>query len=123
MIFLSYSWEDSEAARSLHRELTESGLETWIDFEQLDLRSDIASQIEAAVRASHALLFLDTPNARLSKWAQFEKSIAETAQIPVLRVEAIPGRFTNSGQRAISPASRHLLRVQSAMHELRGASR
>jgi len=88
VIFLSYSWEDSQAARSLYRLLQQSGFETWIDFEQLDLRSDIVPQLETAVLASHALLFVDTPSARLSRWTQFEKAIAQSAKIPVWRIDA-----------------------------------
>jgi hypothetical protein len=90
MIFLSYSWEDWEKARSIHRLLTQSGFQTWIDFEQLDLDSDIASQLKNAVLASQALLFIDSPNARLSQWARFERAIAKRAQIPVVRIDANP---------------------------------
>jgi hypothetical protein len=86
MIFLSYSWDDWQAARSIHGLLRQSGFQTWIDFEQLDLQSDLASQLKTAVLASQALLFLDTPSARLSQWAQFERAIAESANIPVLRI-------------------------------------
>jgi hypothetical protein len=86
MIFLSYSWVDSAIAHSLHSSLELLGMDTWIDFERLDLEMDIGSQIEAAIVRSRVLLFLDTPSSRLSGWTRFELTIAEKAKVQVWRV-------------------------------------
>jgi hypothetical protein len=86
MIFISYSWADAPATHELHRRLTLSGCETWIDFERLDLQSDIRSQLARAVQDSRVVVLMDTPSAQASAWTRFEVDCAEKARIPVTRI-------------------------------------
>ena len=86
MIFISYSWADAHATHAIHRWLTKSGWDTWIDIERLDLQSDIPTQLENAVNQSSIVLFIDSLDAYASEWTRFELACAEKAQIPVKRI-------------------------------------
>ncbi len=83
MIFISYSWSDAPIAHRLHRTLKLSGLDTWIDFERLNLACGLETQLAQAICSAKVILLLDSPAARFSKWIRFELSCAESAGTPV----------------------------------------
>ncbi len=91
MIFICYSWANAQATHALHRRLTRSGRETWIDIEKLDLNSDIKGQLETAIRGSRIVLLVDSAEARASEWTRFELACADKNKIPVMRVR--PSQF------------------------------
>jgi TIR domain len=72
-IFICYSWANAQATYALHRRLTRSGRETWIDIEKLDFNSDIKGQLDTAIRRSKMVLLVDSPEARASEWTRFER--------------------------------------------------
>ncbi len=73
MIFISYSWHDASLVRPFVRKLKFIGFDTWIDYRDLDLSKDLASQLRKAVFASDAVLFFESRNACASPWVQYER--------------------------------------------------
>lgn len=77
MIFVSYSWTDSAFAQDIAILLSKLGYQTWIDYECLDLEKPLEPQIAKAILAANTFILVDSPDARASRWVQFELSLLE----------------------------------------------
>jgi hypothetical protein len=72
VIFVSYSWADSETVLSCVEHLKVMGCGIWIDFERLNLEDALAPQIIDGLRTCDSVLLFDSERARLSPWVSFE---------------------------------------------------
>lgn len=86
MIFLSYSWKDQAAAHSLDAILRGRGLDVWIDFRDLDLRLDIANQLEAAIRRCSLFLAFQPRKRRSTPWTMAELLMAIEHGRPIVQL-------------------------------------
>jgi hypothetical protein len=76
MIFICYSWADALFVRNLMQILDERGQHVWIDYTQLNLDQPLEPQLEQAICTADLFLFVDSTSARISRWVQFELSLA-----------------------------------------------
>lgn len=65
-IFISYSRQDSDFVRRLHRGLLSRDRETWVDWEGIPPTADWMKQIEAAIDAAEAFAFVLSPESLAS---------------------------------------------------------
>ena len=84
MIFISYSWADSQAVHTLKWHLARAGCDAWIDFENLDLNTPLEAQVRQAVHDASRVLLLDSPHSRCSSWVTRELAWAQGAGIEVI---------------------------------------
>lgn len=77
MIFISYSWSDSTFARHLATLLKVCGHQVWVDYKYLNLAQPLEPQLVQAIWMANTFLLIDSPNARNSKWVQFELTLAK----------------------------------------------
>ena len=88
MIFLSYSWKDQAAAHSLDSILRGHGLDVWIDFRDLNLRLDIANQLETAIRCCSLFVAFHPPKKQNTPWTMAELTMATEYARPIVRLSA-----------------------------------
>ncbi|MEA2370717.1 MAG: hypothetical protein QOH12_1111 [Solirubrobacteraceae bacterium] len=100
MIFVSYSWKDRPDVEILCRRLRAERAEYWLDSERLDITRPLDPQIEAALTAATAIIFVDTPASRVSIWVARERSLAGrlakrmlVADIPTLHGAGLAERW------------------------------
>ncbi len=88
-VFLSYSHADNEFATCLRTDLEAQQISVWVD--KADLQPGTAEWDEAirtAVRASHAVVLIVSPNARSSRYIKGELRVAEIYQRTIYPVWA-----------------------------------
>lgn len=88
MIFLSYSWRDEAAARSLDRLLRNAGFSVWMDFRELNLSCDLVVQLEAAIRQC-ALFVMWKPRDESSLWMRAERNMAIGFGKPIIELASL----------------------------------
>ena len=66
-VFISYSRKDKDYARKLHDDLAKSGVDIWVDWEDIPLTADWRAEILRAIDGADAFLFLLSPNSLSSK--------------------------------------------------------
>jgi hypothetical protein len=92
-IFISYGREDSKAfAIELNRQLTEQGLITWFDQEDIPLAVDYQKQINTGIEKAHNFIFIIAPRSINSPYCLKEIELAIKLNkriIPLLHVEEI----------------------------------
>jgi WD40 repeat protein len=71
-VFISYSRKDIEFAKKLTGELQKSGLNVWVDWEDIPPTVDWWQQIEKGIEEADAILFLLSPNSIASKTCGLE---------------------------------------------------
>jgi hypothetical protein len=76
MIFISYSRNDHEFARSLESRLTALGLAAWLDLEQIPFGADFVERVSSAVSQANVFIPVITSNYLASKWCLFELEMA-----------------------------------------------
>ncbi|HEY9881022.1 MAG TPA: TIR domain-containing protein [Leptolyngbyaceae cyanobacterium] len=89
-VFISYSRKDKEFVQVLHRALTESQYETWVDWEDIPLTADWWEEIKAGIDAADTFLFVITPDSIASKVCGDEVDHAVTNHkrlVPIVRRE------------------------------------
>ena len=92
-IFISYGREDSKAfAIELNRQLTEQGLITWFDQEDIPLAVDYQKQINTGIEKAHNFIFIIAPRSVNSPYCLKEIELAIKLNkriIPLLHVAEI----------------------------------
>ena len=88
-VFLSHTHQDADAVRQIAVALTEGGLETWLDAEQLFAGDELLAKIASAIdEVDHFVLLLS--RAALAKpWVLTEMRIALTLEIERRRPQVI----------------------------------
>ncbi len=76
MIFVSYSWRDTQFVRPFVQNLHSAGVDTWIDYQHLDLSQDIQSQLQRAISGCRIMVLFGSRHALSSWWVQYEQKIA-----------------------------------------------
>ena len=92
-VFISYGREDSKAfAIELNRQLTEQGLITWFDQEDIPLAVDYQKQINTGIEKAHNFIFIIAPRSVNSPYCLKEIELAIKLNkriIPLLHVTEI----------------------------------
>ena len=66
-IFISYSRKNKLFVRKLNNAIDENGIDAWVDWEGIPLSSDWMAEINAAIEASDAFVFVISPDSLNSK--------------------------------------------------------
>jgi TIR domain-containing protein len=85
-VFISYSRQDREIAARVADRLTEGGLATWLDFEQLNAGDSWTSQSQMALNRSDAVVVLVSPALLGNRQSLQEISYAQNVGVPVIPV-------------------------------------
>lgn len=89
-VFVSYSRKDVAFVRQLYQGLSQSGVETWVDWKGIPPTADWWAEIEAAISKSDAFLFVLSSDSLASPICQREIATAsryEKRFIPILHRE------------------------------------
>ena len=85
-VFISYSHKDREIAARVADQLTESGLATWLDVEQLNAGDSWTGQSQMALNRSDAVVVLVSPALLGNRQSLQEISYAQRVGVPVIPV-------------------------------------
>jgi hypothetical protein len=89
-VYLTYSREDSAAARRIQQDLSDRGIETWLDIEQLAAGSEWRAQSQEALDKADALVVLVSPALRNNKYASQEISYTSNRSKRILPLQIAP---------------------------------
>lgn len=78
IIFISHCLEDSDIALWLARKLKESGLEIWLDHNNIKPGQSIVDSVNSAIESCNVFILLWSDNAQKSQWVNFEWTSAIT---------------------------------------------
>jgi hypothetical protein len=97
-VFISYSHADSKFVTRLKTDLHAQGINIWIDREGLQPgTTDWEEALREAIRASQAVLYVASPNARNSRYVKDELRIAdETYQRPLFPIWSAGSKFIDA---------------------------
>lgn len=70
--FISYSRRNTNFAERLARDLTDAGVEVWIDFRQIHAGERWKDEIRRGIERSDLIVALLSPDSVVSEWVQFE---------------------------------------------------
>ena len=87
-IFVSYSRKDNDFVKDLHRALTASQYDTWVDWEDIPATAAWWKMIEAGIEAAHTCMFVISPDSVASEICKQEIDHAARHQkrlIPIVR--------------------------------------
>lgn len=76
-IFISYSRTDYYVKEALRKEFEDAQLNVWVDSENIRFGDEWKTEIREAIKESHALVVLVSPDAAVSKWVSNEITAAE----------------------------------------------
>jgi hypothetical protein len=91
--FISYSRQDTEAARELVIELEKAGVSVWLDIAEIRPGDRWQSMIQEELRKARVKVVLLTPSSLASQWTYFEVGAAVADGkiiIPVLSKDVLP---------------------------------
>lgn len=71
-VFISYSRKDEEFVRYLSTTLTESGRETWVDWQSIPPTAEFLKEIYSAIEAADAFVFVISPDSVGSEFCEKE---------------------------------------------------
>lgn len=70
--FISYSRRNTNFAERLARDLTDAGIEVWIDFRQIHAGERWKDEIRRGIERSEVVIAVLSPESIVSEWVQFE---------------------------------------------------
>ncbi len=70
--FISYSRRNTNFAERLARDLTDAGIEVWIDFRQIHAGERWKDEIRRGIERSEVIIIVLSPDSVVSEWVQFE---------------------------------------------------
>lgn len=70
--FISYSRRNTNFAERLARDLTDAGIEVWIDFRQIHAGERWKDEIRRGIERSDVVIAVLSPESVVSEWVQFE---------------------------------------------------
>ncbi len=83
-VFISYSRRQKAFAERLARDLSDAGLDVWIDFRQIEGGERWRDEIYKGLEKSEGVVFCLSPDAINSEWCRRELSIARSQKKPVI---------------------------------------
>jgi len=86
-VFISYDREDSDFAELVQARLERAGHDTLMDTEFLNVGDNWRDELDQAIRASHVLLVIMTPEAAVSKYVTYEWAFALGAHGKIIPLE------------------------------------
>ncbi|MBC7870716.1 MAG: toll/interleukin-1 receptor domain-containing protein, partial [Chitinophagaceae bacterium] len=91
-VFVSYSRRNKNFAERLARDLSDAGLDVWVDWRQIQAGELWQKEIYRGIERSEMLIFCLSPDAVISEWCQREINTARQQGkiiIPVMAVSAM----------------------------------
>jgi TIR domain len=85
-LFISHGTDGWDFAELLKARLEEAGHRVWLDSETLGPGENWQQEIERSIRSSDALIFVASPHAMRSEYANFEWAFALGAGVKVIPV-------------------------------------
>jgi len=92
-VFISYDRDDSDFAELVQGRLEKAGHDTLLDIEILNAGDDWRDELDQAIRDSHALVVIMTPEARASAYVAYEWAFALGANINIIPLELKASAF------------------------------
>ncbi len=89
-VFISYKHEEKAFADMLVHQLKTAGFDIWLDDERLRAGENWREAINFAIQDSFALIFIITPEAKLSEFVTYEWAYAQGAGVKVIPVMLHP---------------------------------
>ncbi len=86
-VFISYDREDSDFAELVQARLEKAGHDTLMDIELLNAGDDWRNELDQAIRDSHVLVVIMTPDAAVSKYVSYEWAFALGAHKRIIPLE------------------------------------
>ena len=86
-VFISYDRDDSDFAELVQARLEKAGHDTLMDTEFLNVGDNWRDELDQAIRASHVLLVIMTPEAAASKYVTYEWAFALGAHGKIIPLE------------------------------------
>ncbi|PSN19883.1 hypothetical protein C7271_05000 [filamentous cyanobacterium CCP5] len=89
-VFISYSRKDKAFVQALHKALTHSQYDVWVDWEDIPITADWWAEIQQGIDGADAFIFVISPASIESKVCAQEIDYAVTSHkrlIPILRAE------------------------------------
>ncbi|MCU0475352.1 MAG: TIR domain-containing protein [Anaerolineae bacterium] len=90
--FISYSRRNTNFAERLARDLSDAGVEVWIDFRQIHAGELWKEEIRNGIERSEVLVLVVSPDAVTSEWVRYEIDHARAHKkiiLPVMAVDAM----------------------------------
>lgn len=92
-VFISYSRKDTEFVNRLEQALRVEGILTWRDVHSIPGGTMWARRIPQGLRASYAMLYVDTVDADVSDWCNKEFLFAHSLGLPIIPVRISTTEF------------------------------
>jgi hypothetical protein len=89
-VFISYASEDEKLARRVERVLSDIGVETFLDRNDIDWGDEFTKRIDDALKWCSALVVIITPASLKSQWVPYEIGIAKSQGKRILPFVAHP---------------------------------
>jgi WD40 repeat protein len=87
--FISYSRRNTNFAERLARDLSDAGVEVWIDFRQIHAGEKWKDEIRSGIERSEVFVLVLSPDSVGSEWVQFEIEYARKLNKQMLPVMAL----------------------------------
>ncbi|NOT94780.1 MAG: toll/interleukin-1 receptor domain-containing protein [Nitrospira sp.] len=71
-VFISYSRQDRKFVEHLTAKLSEAGVQTWTDLDNISAGKDWAEQIKGGLQKATVLIYVASKNSGQSRWMEFE---------------------------------------------------
>jgi predicted nucleotide-binding protein len=85
-VFISYARPDAFIAQALAAELKALGVETWIDYANLEIGEDWSQAIAEGLRSADGVVIIASEKSAKSDWVQREMRLAVRTEVPLLPV-------------------------------------
>lgn len=87
--FISYSRRNTNFAERLARDLSDAGVEVWIDFRQIHAGERWKDEIRRGVERSEVIVIVLSPDSVVSEWVQFEINYGREKNKVLLPIMAV----------------------------------
>ncbi len=90
--FISYSRRNTNFAERLARDLSDAGVEVWIDFRQIHAGELWKEEIRSGIERSEVIILVLSPDAVASEWVRYEIDYArehKKIMLPVMAVDSV----------------------------------
>jgi len=90
--FISYSRRNTNFAERLARDLSDAGVEVWIDFRQIHAGELWKEEIRSGIERSEVIILVISPDAVASEWVRYEIDYArehKKIMLPVMAIDSV----------------------------------
>ena len=92
-VFISHSSADKKFVRTLKDDLTENGIQTWVDEDELEFGDSLIAKLEIAVEQSTHFVIILSPNSVESDWVKLELSKAKLLKDNAILKKIVPIKY------------------------------